>query len=86
LPDGRIVTWGQDLVDGEPRLWGRWRGGSGQQWDSAERLVMSGGAINSSSTRIVIFTATLARSSVGSSNEGSDASVVGSITPSVAET
>ena len=43
MPDGRIVTWGQDIVAGEPRLRGRWRGGSGQRWDAAERIVMAGG-------------------------------------------
>jgi len=42
--EGRIVTWGQDIVAGEPRLWGRWRGGDGRRWDTAERTVMEGGA------------------------------------------
>ena len=44
MHDGRIVTWGQDMADGEPRLRGRWRGGSGQRWDAAERVLMTGGA------------------------------------------
>jgi exonuclease III len=43
-PDGRIVTWGEDVVDGEPRIWGRWKGGEGRDWDRAERTVMEGGA------------------------------------------
>lgn len=43
-PEGRIVTWGEDMVDGEPRLRGRWRGGDGRRWDRAERTVMEGGA------------------------------------------
>jgi exonuclease III len=41
--EGRIVTWGEDIVDGEARLRGRWRGGTGQRWDAAERAVMEGG-------------------------------------------
>ena len=41
---GRIVTWGEDVVDGEPQFWGRWRGGDGRDWDRAERTVMEGGA------------------------------------------
>ena len=44
LSDGCIVTWGQDLVDGKPRVRRRWRGGSGERWDAAERVVMLGGA------------------------------------------
>ena len=42
--EGRIVTWGEDIVDGEPRLRGHWRGGDARHWDTAERTVMEGGA------------------------------------------
>jgi len=42
-PAGRIITWGEDMVDGEPQVWGRWKGGDGRRWDSAERTVMEGG-------------------------------------------
>ena len=44
MPDGRIITWGQEMVDGEPCVRGRWRGGPGIRWDAAERSVMEGGA------------------------------------------
>ena len=43
MPDGRIVTWAEDIVDGEPRVWRSWRGGPGTRWDAAERTVMEGG-------------------------------------------
>jgi len=44
-PQGRIVTWGEDIgIDGEPRVWRRWRGGDGHRWDAAERTIMEGGS------------------------------------------
>ena len=42
--DGRIVTWGQKMANGEARVRRRWRGGSGERWDTAERVLMTGGA------------------------------------------
>jgi exonuclease III len=41
---GRIITWGEDIIDGEPKLWGRFRGGDAREWDAAERTMMEGGA------------------------------------------
>jgi exonuclease III len=43
-PEGRIVTWGERIVDNEPRIRGRWRGGDGRHWYAAERTLMEGGA------------------------------------------
>ena len=42
--EGRIVTWGEDIIDGKPRLLARRKGGDGRHWDAAERIVMEGGA------------------------------------------
>jgi exonuclease III len=42
-PDGRIITWAEDIVDGEPRVRRSFRGGPGTRWDAAERTVMEGG-------------------------------------------
>lgn len=41
LQDGRIVTWGQDRIDGRWQTWSRWSfgglSGTGERWDSAVR-------------------------------------------------
>jgi exodeoxyribonuclease III len=40
---GQIITWGQDVLDdGKVVVWGRWRGGTGQRWDEAERNILQG--------------------------------------------
>ena len=42
--EGRIVTWAERvMINGEPRMRARLRGGSGHRWDAAERTVMEGG-------------------------------------------
>jgi exonuclease III len=44
-PQGRIVTWGEQVTAGqEPRLRARRYGLDGQRWDRAERTLMEGGA------------------------------------------
>ena len=44
-PDGRIVTWAEQMKAGEePRLRSRRRGVDGRRWDRAERFVLEGGA------------------------------------------
>ena len=43
LPSGEIVTWAQKLdASGAVRLVRRFRAGSGQRWDAAERNILSG--------------------------------------------
>jgi exonuclease III len=42
--EGRIVTWAERvMINGEPRVRARLRGGDGHRWDEAERVVMQGG-------------------------------------------
>jgi exonuclease III len=40
--DGETITWGQDVIDGRGVCWGRWKGGTGVEWDRAERSVLVG--------------------------------------------
>ena len=40
--DGQVVTWGQDEVDGRFVPWGRYKGGTGNEWDDGERSVLVG--------------------------------------------
>jgi exodeoxyribonuclease III len=42
MPDGQIVTWGQDEVDGKFVCWGFWRGDTGKRWDRGERDILHG--------------------------------------------
>jgi exodeoxyribonuclease III len=42
MDDGRTITWGQDLVGGQYACWGKWRGGTGEEWDRGERNVLVG--------------------------------------------
>ena len=37
---GQTITWGQEIVDGRGVCWGRWRGGTGEEWDRGERSVL----------------------------------------------
>jgi exonuclease III len=40
---GQIITWGQYVRDDDQVvLWRRWRGGTGQRWDEAERNILEG--------------------------------------------
>ncbi|MGO9471750.1 MAG: endonuclease/exonuclease/phosphatase family protein [Isosphaeraceae bacterium] len=39
-PDGETITWGQKQVGDRFECWGKWRGGSGEDWDRAERSVL----------------------------------------------
>lgn len=40
--EGEIVTWGQDIHNGEARVWGMWKGDTGQRWDDGERKILEG--------------------------------------------
>jgi len=40
--DGQTITWGQDLVKGRGVCWGKWKGGTGVEWDRGERSVLVG--------------------------------------------
>jgi exonuclease III len=40
---GKVVTWGQDIFDdNQAETWRRWRGVSGEDWDRAERNILTG--------------------------------------------
>ncbi len=39
-PDGLTITWGQKQVGDRFECWGKWKGGSGERWDRAERSVL----------------------------------------------
>src|SRR5262249_40833776 len=38
---GEVVTWGQWIDEcGKPSIWGKFKGGTGIRWDSAERQIL----------------------------------------------
>jgi exonuclease III len=41
-PDGRVITWGEDEVNGQIVCWGRYKGRTGKEWDAGERSVLEG--------------------------------------------
>ena len=41
-PDGQIVTWGQELLNGKATVWGKWKGDTGERWDRGERNLLQG--------------------------------------------
>jgi exonuclease III len=40
--DGKVITWGQHEVGGQSVYRGTFRGGTGMDWDAAERSVLEG--------------------------------------------
>ena len=40
--DGRVITWGEDEVEGQIACWGKYGGRTGKEWDAGERSVLQG--------------------------------------------
>jgi exonuclease III len=40
--EGETITWGQDVINGRGVCRGKWRGGTGAEWDRGERNVLVG--------------------------------------------
>lgn len=39
---GRVITWGEDEVEGQFVCWGKYKGRTGKEWDVGERSVLQG--------------------------------------------
>jgi hypothetical protein len=82
MADGRIITWAEDIVDGEPRVMRSWRADLGSDGTPPNGASWRAEPVDTLLTLIDIFTVTVARSPAGLSSERNNALVVASITRS----